>query len=259
MCVAWVMAGQYLMFDQDITWEGGTGAAYQTFSAPLNWSQGLMYRRYEIKSKPTSLKMGIEQCVWSGGETCSSCEPFFTEPGTYYIADNPGSWWKQAGALSGWDVHGNRAFIIADGGCGNWIATCTNPWCHGPEVAGDLPVATHITEYYVDPGTDFECPAGWEGAPDSWNCPTTEVVAQPKGQRAAEGGIQVESVSPHRLDLRLSGSGRVSVYSPNGDRLATAIAGVSGRVSLDGLSIAPGVLLVKTEGNHTGAVRVLMP
>jgi hypothetical protein len=255
------MAGQYVVLDKDVTWQGGTGAAYQQYSGPLDWSQGLLYRRYQILSKPTSLKMGIDQCVWSGGETCSPCPPYFTEPGDYYIKDNPGSWWKQAAPLTGWGVHGQRANILTDQNCNLWISTCGNPWCTGQSVAGDLPVSTHITEIYVDPGTTFECPSDWVGPPDEdWGCSTTRsVVPKHEPRQPANVGIAVESVMPHQIDLRLAGPGRVSVYSPNGDRLATAVAGSSGRVRLSGASIVPGVLLLKTEGTHAGASKVCVP
>ncbi len=259
LCAVGAMAGQYLIFDQDITWNNNTGAAHTQFPSPLNWRDGTLYHRIEVKSKPSDRKVGIELCVWSGGETCSGCHPYFTEVGTYYKMDTAGVWWTLSGSpISGWDSHGNRAHILANEKCENWIATCGNPWCDGPGAAADLPVTVHITEYYVDPDEEFDCPDDWVDS-ELPGCPTTKADGGSRRPRSGEAGIRVESVSPHGLSLRLPGPGKVSFYSSNGVRLATAQAGSSGRVSVGELSIASGVLLVKTEGEHPASVKVFVP
>jgi hypothetical protein len=252
--VAGVMAAQSLIFDEDITWQNNTGRVLHQFPAPLNWAAGTTYRRVEVKSKPTNLKVGIELCVWSGGETCSGCDPYFTETGTYYRTEHPASWWTLSGSpISGWSSHGDRAYILANERCEDWIATCGNAWCMGPSAAQHLPVTVHITEYYVDQGESFDCPEDWAGA-DIEGCESMVSVEGVRALAVPENGVRVTSVSAHGVSLLLPGPGTVALYSAGGKLLARAEAGVSGRASISGLSIVPGVLLARTESTAGTAV-----
>ncbi len=267
MCAVGVTAGQYLIFNDSITWENTTTIEHRNYASPLNWSEGRLFRRIEVKSKPTDLKMGAKLCVSGNGETCSGCQPFFTKAGTYYRVDTAGLWSTSSGSpYEGWDVHGLRGHILIDGTCDKWIATsggwCTagsEDLCMGPSAAQHLPVSIHFTEYYVDPGEGFDCPDDWMDAPLPGCAGTAAVAGSPQHGGRTEGGIQVEFVSPHRLALRLPGPGKVSLYSPNGDRLAVAEAGPSGLVCLKGLTGAADLILVKAEGEFSGALSVFMP
>jgi len=237
-----VYAEQHVVWDGDITYGLSTGRSLQQFTAPLNWKDGMLHRRLEVKSKPTDFSTGIQLCVWSGGETCSSCDPAFTETGVYYTASNPGGWWKKAGDLSGWNSHGDRAYVIKRSSCDSWLSTQVASYCIGPSAAPHLPISVHVTEIYNSPGEDFDCPSDWTDAP--WpECGGTSALGRAAHNDLGEA-IQVNRLSGDRILVNVPHATTIALYTTGGQRLAVANAGKNG-VQLNNASRAPSVVLLR--------------
>jgi len=250
-------AEQHVLFDGDLTFGNDDGRLLLQFADPLDWKDGMLHRRLEVKSKPTTLDMGLQLCVWSGGETCSSCDPAFTGTGVYYTASNPAGWWKQAGDLSGWGSHGDRAYVLKTSDCQQWMATCGGWWCLGGGAAEHLPVTVHVTEMYTAPGEDFDCPEDWTGAP--WpECASAPLAVRGAHRADPDAAIQVSRVTPEYMTVSVAQSKDISLYTTDGRRVTVTRNGPDEVRIHSGSAAAKVVLLRALTGEGIVSTKIVL-
>jgi hypothetical protein len=167
LCAATSFAVQSTIVNQTLTWNGAA-RVNPNWTGPLNYSTYTMYRRVEVTYKPSARPVGIQQCVWSGGETCQwHTGIVFTHPGVYYHADVPADWWVKDGGTVNWDVMGTRRLLLRDDVSGDWLENCGGDYCMDDPVAPHIPITLHYHAIVVPPGETFIAPDSWTGC--QWN------------------------------------------------------------------------------------------
>ena len=114
-------AAQATIVNQTLTWNGAARVS-PNWTGPVNYANFTMYRRAEVISKPSLRPVGLQQCIWSGGETCQWHTGIeFTTPGVYYHSDIPLDWWYKDDQPINWNSMGTRRLLLRDGISGDWL------------------------------------------------------------------------------------------------------------------------------------------
>ena len=152
------------------------------WTTPINFAQGTIYYRMQVRSQPQPQDMRIQFCVWQDDLTLEGCGPIARvsgAPGTVVTWSEPvQEMWKKNGVPLDWTrprqryglaIKNRNGAPVSDIGNWNWSGEDPDAW---------YPLDMRMTIVVVAQGATF---SGWEnyidGAPTSTPIPT--VTATP--------------------------------------------------------------------------------
>jgi len=157
-----------------------------SMKGPVNYADGRAYFRMEIVSKPTSINMAAQVCLWfqydgrSFGnkyeETCSSPSTLmqFTDEGLYYFEiRSPSTWWSQNGSSNktGKFDWGKKPHVVRimfkdlKTGTLFFEKSCGSACWSGGDARDHTPVRFHAELIFVEKGKKFSPPSDWNKNP----------------------------------------------------------------------------------------------
>jgi len=157
-----------------------------SMKGPVNYADGRAYFRLEILSKPTSINMAAQVCLWfqydgrSFGnkyeETCSSPSTLmqFTDEGLYYFEiRSPSTWWSQDGSNNktgqfDWGKKPHVARIMFKDlktGTLFFEKSCGSACWSGGDARDHTPVKFNAELIFVEKGKKFSPPSDWNKNP----------------------------------------------------------------------------------------------
>lgn len=174
-----VSAEQTVFVDQGGTWPLGglQRKGPSSLTAPVDFTSGPVYLRYEAVEKPTDFGTCINICMWQDSnkrESCSFCPSAqYETEGVYYWKLPPMSeWWQK---YSNNRIDYNRPFQTfrllhqTAEGHGTWLYTCGGRHCYKGS-APHIPIEFRVTAILTTEGHAFQPPADWSGCPAEWGC-----------------------------------------------------------------------------------------
>ena len=157
-----------------------------SMKSPVNYADGRAYMRLEIVSKPTSINMAAQACMWfqydgrSFGnkyeETCSSPSTLmqFTDEGLYYFEiRSPSTWWSQNGSSNktGKFDWGKKPHVVRimfkdlKTGTLFFEKSCGSACWSGGDARDHTPVKFNAELIFVEKGKKFSPPSDWNKNP----------------------------------------------------------------------------------------------
>lgn len=205
--------GQHTLFDQPLVHQA-TGLAVADaqladWTSPVDYSLGRAYMRVEVTSKPSSLGVFAQMCMWRHDgavkfkyETCAKGVTF-TQPGVHYLdLGTPTTWFKKNGV---WDFSKQPdlvRFVMKPDHDRNQtlLSTRCAPVCYrGSDLHLHVPIAFRASVVLVAPGGQLSAPAGWTNCPSSWGCGSSvqpiTIVRQPSSATVRTGDPATFSVA----------------------------------------------------------------
>lgn len=174
---------QFTLFDTTQTHQAGKywtapWSSPANWISPVNYAEGRAYLRMEVVSKPSSIEMWPQVCMWRNNytqETCARRVPIRDE-GVYWAdLGSIRNWWKK-GSSYPLNVKPDIVRILLKDPVSKLLfnnAKCGSVCYPRGDLNQHVPVTIKATMIFVAKGSTLNPPASWTGCPASWSseCP----------------------------------------------------------------------------------------